>query len=301
MAQYLPLRIEADGLETLDLSSGAITVSKLDLGDAVTRAVASDAPGADGSIDTTMFTGARVVTMEALVRGSLSATSTRWALTQRLRAFTNPRLRPRLYFRFSLVDPELMVTLRRAQFTDRWVPSANRETDSVVVQWVCPSGILESAALLESTVFPGADVSSGLEFGASLEFGPSLEFPLVDPPGVGPVVNSGDRDAMPVVRAYGPFGDEGNAADVTTIGNVTSGLALSFVGMGVAAGDYLEIDFRRKTILVNGLSSQSRYSYLSFPSSAWWTLQPGVSVVSFRPDTFSGNSQMLTLWRDAYN
>lgn len=294
--QCFPLRLEADGLPTLDLASTAFKAAEIDLGFPIVRTVTQNAPDADGEIDTTELSGARVVTLGLSVQPTVAS---RWALTQQVKAYLNPRYRPRLIVTFPDA-PELMLTLRAANLADRWVPQRGARFD-LTAQWVCPSGLIESAELHQATILPGAGGVDGIEFASTVEFGPTVEFPFVEPPGTVQVVNAGDRNAFPVIRAFGPFGDEGNASDETQIGNFTTGRTLVFAGLGISAGDYLEIDFRNRTILVNSLSTQSRYQYLSFPESAWWSLQSGVNEVSFRPDTFSGNSQMQVFWRDAYS
>lgn len=285
------LTLAATGLADLTLGTlGAIRSVEWAPGDV--RAVEDDAPGANGVIDTSEFHGAGSVTIGMRLHVSPFETSLRL-----LRAFTHGRLRPTLTITAD-DSSEKMMTLSRGVVTT----TQGRPThQDVVVQFSVPSGILESAVLHQETIVPGAGATSGLEFGTTLEFGPTLEFGLVDPPGTQVLVNAGDRDAYPIVRLFGPFGVEGNAADETELLNVTSGKSLVFAGMAIAEGDYLDIDFRAKTILVNGLSVQSRYDRLAFPTSSWWTLRPGTNEVAFRPDTFSGNSQSLVLWRDAYS
>jgi hypothetical protein len=272
----------------------------LDTGFPVVREVVEDAVDADGTIDTTMFSGARNVTLGLQISPSVTA-ETRWQLTQRVKAFLNPRLRPQMFVQYSDLDPELVMTLRPANLQDALMPQRTQRFD-VVAQWVCPTGILESAVQHSETITPGAGSSpAGVEFD-DIEFD-GVEFPLVDPPGVSEVLNAGDRDAYPIVRLYGPFGDEGNASDETTIENLTTGRSLVFAGMGVAEGDYVEIDLRRKTAYLNGVesSSNSRLKYRVFPDSQWWTLPSGTSQIAFRPDTFSGNAQAHVLWRDAHS
>lgn len=294
--QCFPLRLEADGLPTLDLASTAFKAAEIDLGFPIVRTVTQNAPDADGEIDTTELSGARVVTLGLSVQPTVAS---RWALTQQVKAYLNPRYRPRLYVTFPDA-PELMLRLRAANLADRWVPQRGARFD-LTAQWVCPSGIMESAELHTATILPGAVGVDGIEFASTIEFGTTVEFPFIAPPGTVTISNVGDRNAFPVVRAFGPFGVEGNAADETEIGNVTTGRTLVFAGLGISAGDYLEIDFRQRTILVNSLASQTRYQYLSFPESSWWSLAPGENEVSFRPDTFSGNAQMQIFWRDAWS
>ena len=287
----LPLRLEAPGLAPLILDSGPIIGARLDLGDAITREVVEVASDADGTIDTTALIGARVVTLEATISPAAATDgASRWALTQRLRAFTSPRLRPELYMRFSEDDPELVVTMRRSQFSDLWEPQRGQRS-RVTVQWVAPYGILESAELHTATVnASGSPGGLGREY--DLDF--DRDYPADAPSGSVEVTNAGTIDAYPVLRLYGPWADE------TSIENLETGKALVFDGLTVAAGDFLEIDTRAKTILLNGDTSDSRFQYLVFPDSQWWTLIPGAQRIRFQSETFTAPAQAQIRWRDAY-
>lgn len=283
-------RIEADGLDPLDLSCGEIAVSRFDLGDAIIRVVAEDAPDTDGSIDTSTLMGPRVVTIEALLRPHRGA-STRWALTQQLKAFTHPRLRPILYYKPSDDDPELMLTMRRSQFADFLAPQVTPQT-TVTMQWVVPSGILESAELFTATAAASGDPAElGREY--DLEF--DRIYPASAPQGSVLITNSGDRDAYPLIRLYGPWSDE------VSIANESTDQALVFDGLSVTAGNFLEIDTRTKTIRLNGDPAQTRNQYLLFPDSAWWSLAPGEQRIRFQAETFTAPAQAEIIWRNAYS
>lgn len=287
--------LQAPGLNSLVLTDDPYQVYYYDPGAPSPREVVEDAPAADGVLDTTTLEGERTITL------GVAVVPQTFAAVQALKAFTRQDLRPTLTIEFAGA-PDLVATGRLVPFGDPFNDTdfaADRRL--VEVQMRVQAGILESSTLHEATIVPGADTTGGLEFGTTLEFGSALEFPLVDPPGTSVLSNAGDRAALPIIRLFGPFGDEGNASDETEIANVTTGKSLVFAGTAVAAGDYLEVNFRAKTILLNGVSTQSKYDRLVFPDSSWWTLRPGENEIAFRPDTFSGNAQMLVLWRDAYS
>lgn len=281
-------RLEADGLEPLEIDCGAIAGVRFDLGDAVTREVVMDMPSAHGTIDTTEFTGSRVVTLEVLVDSHISG-GTRWALTQQLRKFTHPRLRPRLFVQFGDADAELMLTLRRSQFSDTWGP-ADAGRSNVVVQWVCPSGIIESAE--EHTASASASATAPIlgrtydrEYNRTYITGSA-------PQGSVMVTNAGDTDAYPIIRLYGPW------SGTTTISNDLTEKDLILSGQTVLTGDYIELDTRNKTIRHNG--TDDRYSALVYPGSQWWTLVPGEQRIRFSPGAFNAPAYAELLWRDAW-
>lgn len=278
--------LEAPGLEPLnvDIGSGYI-VRRLDLGDAITREVAQDAPDADGTIDTTQLTGARVIGLQVRIvprNGFVPA-----LLERRLRAFTNARLRPVMTISRDGLDDQRVI-LRRGPFSS---PIEQPTFTDITVQWVAPLGILESAELHEGNIFavaPGA--AQGRVY--------PLLFPRLYPAspvlGSASIFNAGDVDAYPLIRIYGPVTDP-------VLDNNTQERSLAFSGLTLAADEFLEVDTRYKTIRLNGDPDNSRYDTLAFPTSQWWTLSPGVNLVRFHPATFTASVTVARItWRDAY-
>jgi hypothetical protein len=290
------LTLQADGLDDLVLGEAGdpYGLKVVDLGAPAVRESLEEWPGADGEIDSTVFEGGRTIT--AVVQ-LLPWT---FAKEKHLKAFTRSRLRPTMTI--ELDDGTLLqATVRGLPFsselTVEWQAAGLR---LFPVQWRVASGVLESAELHKQTILAGTPDADGLEFGSTLEFGPTLEFPDVAAPGTGPVTNAGDRPATAVLRAYGPFGGS-LSTDNVTIGNQTTGKYLVFAGLQVLAGEFVEIDLRAKTILLNADPTQSLYDKRDPALSDWWVLEPGVNVLVFQPETYSGAAQMHVLWRDAYS
>jgi hypothetical protein len=291
---YPIVRLEAPGLTPLVLDPGAgLYGQSLDLGDAATREVVDDAPDADGTDDNTAHVGARSITLALIVSPDSALL---WSLRQQLRAFTHPALRPTMFVQQSSDAPEQQVTLRRSKFsevlgsTDREAGSIDPTPIVVTAQWVAPTGILESVALHDVSGFAAGTTLAGRAY--SLTF--SRVYPASDPGGTINVANAGTADAYPVIRLYGPCTEP-------VIRNVTQGKALFFAGLTLAGGEFIEIDTRAKTILFGGDPTNSRYDKVVFPSSAWFTLSPGVNVLRFNPATFTASSSFAEiLWRDAY-
>lgn len=293
MTVYPIVRLEAPGLEPLILDPAAgIFGQTLDLGDPITRVVANDAPDADGTIDTTAFTGARNVTLNVILNPDAGL----WALKQRLRAFTAPRLRPTMFVQETADAPEQQITLRRSQFShvigDGPQPASSSDpgTATITVQWVAPLGILESVEEHVAVVYAAGT-------GAAVGRIYPLTFPRVYPPspvlGVGTIVNAGNTDAYPLIRIYGPLTEP-------VFDNITQGKTFTFAGLTLLAGEFIEINTRTKTIYANGDSTISRYDKLVFPTSQWWTLSPGINLVRLHPATFTEGVSMAQLtWRDA--
>lgn len=278
------LKLEAPGLNTLDFGEPGWHVEDVDLGHAGPRTTASDAVDADGTIDTTSLSGSRSIAVR--VSATPDATDVE-SMQRRLKAFTNLRLRPTLHVTRSQ-GTERIATVR----FERWSEQLSDQMGTFIAQWVVPSGILESAEQHSATATASGDPEE-LGFTFDLEF--DLTFPAMDPQGSVQIVNSGDRDAYPLIRLYGPWSDE------VSISNDTSGKALVFDGMSVSAGDFLEIDMRTKTIRLNGDPTAARNQFLVFPDSSWWTLQPGEQRIRFEAETFTAPAQAQIIWRDAYS
>jgi hypothetical protein len=281
------VRLEADGLDPLDLSdeSGWFGVV-LDVGDPTTREVVEDAPDADGTIDSTSLIGSRPVTLQVVAFPEVESL---WTMRQRLKAFTDPRRRPIMYVQFDPAAPRQRVMLRRSRLTDpyRW-----DETADLVVSWVAPYGILESAEHHAAVAAASGDgTDSGLVAPIVAPF--SLNASAVA--GAVEVVNAGTAHAYPVIRLYGPSTAGGELV------NDATGLALVFgSGFDIDAGDFVEIDFRAKTIRYNADPADSRYDGLEFGVSRWWTLQPGAQRIRWAPATFTPPAQAVIYWRDAW-
>lgn len=288
MTIYPTITLQAPGLDdlTLDATIG-VYGQTLDLGDAATRAVVSDAPDADGTDDTTEFVGARSVTLDVTVVPHLTGPSL-WTLRQAIRAFTAPKLRPVMLVQQSADAPMQRIVLRRNQFSDTIGGGPAADTAKIVVQWIAPTGILESEQIYEQAV----PASGGAGFGASFDLVFPIDWGPSAPIGSAAVVNAGDADARPLLRIYGP-------CDNPAIHNLTQGKQIAFVGLTIPAGEYLEIDTRLHTVFYQGVATDSRYEYVDFPTSAWWTLSPGDNEILFAPAAYSEPSLCLFIYRDA--
>jgi len=101
--------------------------------------------------------------------------------------------------------------------------------------------------------------------------------------------NAGNYKAHPTVRFNGPV----TAPQIT---NNTSGETIKLAGLTIPTGDYCDVDFYQRSILQSGTTS--RYNKLT-SDSAWWTLRPGTTSV-----TFSASSSTATTcafkWYDTW-
>ncbi len=120
-----------------------------------------------------------------------------------------------------------------------------------------------------------------------------LSFPLafgtVSTGGIATINNAGNIETYPVITIYGPV-------DTPILENYTAGKLLKF-NLSVAAGDYLVIDFKAKTVKLNGTAS--RMTALASGWS-WWNLAPGNNEFHYRASTYEAASYARVTWRDAW-
>lgn len=289
-----PPRLEEPSLGVLVLDPDeGYTITALDLGDPLVRAVVNDAPGADGTIDTTKHTGARSVTMTVFVEGDGSAT-TRTKLNA-LRAYTRVGLRPFLYVTEDPGEPEERVQLRKANWMAPQGPADHRV---VTIGWQTPThGHIEAATEQTAIAFAsGSGSELGIVFDPDEPFDPDIDFPATPIIGSTQVVNNGNTDVWPVIRIYG-------LCTEPNIENLTTGKKLEFNSLTINAGEFLEIDTRNKTVRYQGLASDNRYDKLDFAVSAPGLdlrIVPGENLFRFYPATNGATSQAEIVWRSAW-
>jgi hypothetical protein len=256
----------------------------VDLGYPESRAVSNYRPGRSGSDDETLLHGARPVTVSAQVFEHNGKQLGGWL--DELAWFLNPGRRPFLEFRRA---GQTVRRLRlRADSRSDPIRAGIGSRIEVSASWVAPSGREESAQLSTLTANP-EEGEEGREY--------PLTFNRVYPESSGlgtiQVVNQGNADADPVIRIFGPCTDP-------RVINETSGDEIAFDGITVVAGDWLEVDASEATVLLNGDPAQSRFQFVDFPSSRFWTLQPGTNAVRFAPASSSGASVCEVRWRSSW-
>lgn len=76
---------------------------------------------------------------------------------------------------------------------------------------------------------------------------------------------------------------------------IDTGEVLAFDGLVLAAGQWLDLDWLDRTVLLNGTASRS--SALTRPLSSWFTLAPGANTVQL---SGGGNGLLELAWRSAW-
>lgn len=102
--------------------------------------------------------------------------------------------------------------------------------------------------------------------------------------------NDGNYSVLPTVKMYGPLSSP-------KIRNNTDSAKEILINLVVADGDYLEIDFEEKTIMLNGTAS--RYNYLD-SDSQWWELKTGNNEIEFRDGLGNVNGKAEIVYRHGW-
>jgi len=159
------------------------------------------------------------------------------------------------------------------------------------VQWAAPDGVAETNAQSSQTVFASLGLSPGFTFDLSFD----LTYPAASPSGRTNVPTVGNARCYPVMQLWGPctFPRVDNLQDLDESGSPKQ---LAF-NTSLSAGQYLEVDVRNRTVLLNGNANNPRYSTIDFSVSEWWTLAPGNNFVKYFPDSYSGNARAVMLYR----
>lgn len=157
-------------------------------------------------------------------------------------------------------------------------------TTTVTVEFYCTDPRVYSNAVntVNATL---TTASPGLTFNVT----PNLSFGGASTSGAALITNAGTFETRPVIRINGPITNP-------YLLNETTGKTLAFNGT-IASGDYIDVDFLNRTVILNGTGS--RYFWI-VDSSGWWNLIPGANSVRLGGSPGSPSPTMTVQWRDAY-
>lgn len=273
----MTIRLEQQGRPPLELTAeNGYFVSRLDLGYPVVRPVVDDRPQASGTDDRTRFHSSKIVTIDLVARGD------RTEKTEELGPFLVPFARSFLFYPAGN-GLERRILIRARDRTAPWdgPPGKHR----IIAQFEAPNGTAETADLGQAVATATTAVEPGLTFDLTFD----VLFPLSTPVGATVVTTIGDALCPPVARLFGPCVNPRieNVTDPDVDGRAKR---LQF-NITLGAGEFLEVDFRERTVKLDGNPRRDRYSTLDFTESNWWTLRPGDNLVRYFPEDFSGDAR----------
>jgi hypothetical protein len=121
-----------------------------------------------------------------------------------------------------------------------------------------------------------------------------MVFPSSSAPSSSQGVSTGNAAAQWTAALYGPCAGPALAND-------TTGLTLEFTsGLVLAPGEFIQLDSATRTAVRNGDPSQPVTGNLSFDTSSWWLMQPGVNVIRYYPDSAGAGSVAQLSFRNSW-
>lgn len=197
--------------------------------------------------------------------------------------------------------------LEDADGTLRWTPTGQAQrqlTVQLLEDVICRGGLYKEfhLALVAADPTTYAAVEQTLDTVAlTTASGGALNFPVVFPfsfgaysgGGIATPTNAGNAPSWPRLRVYGKI-------DGPIIRNTTTGRSLAFPGLSIAAGDYIDIDSFKRTVLLNGAANLSLMRYLDRSSSEFFQLAVGANTIQLQGSNFDAVATVRLYWRDAW-
>jgi hypothetical protein len=281
-------RLEEATLGTLNLDPflTGIVVESYDAGFPAPRVVSDPFPDAGGTIDTTSLYGPRLITLVLRIVGDRG---TRQSTMFTLRRWWQPSLRPAFVWQGDGM-PVLRAVGRGQQLTNTVSGGAPYK---VQAQFVVPLGVWEAYVPSAVSLPPSAGATA---VGRTYDLTFDRTYPALSAPlGTTLATANGTVPVDFVAFLRGPV------AGVGSLENLTTGRKLVFTangGLALAAGDYLQVDTRNRTVLLNGTATH--YDLIDWTQSQWWQLQPGGNTLRWNPTTPSTGAIADMTWRDAW-
>lgn len=274
------------GVLPLDLAHGYI-VTSFDPGFPEARVLQDNRVVAPGAVDRTASFGARSVTVAVSVReGTAPGFESRRRARERLQAFCAPGRHPVLFF-----DEENDGELRMIRLSARSAASSIERPGSVTVpcQWSAPEGIIEAARSTSARVSAVAQGQPGVTFPITFPF----SFPAGTVVGTTVVSNGGTAPAAPVFDLWGPCTDP-------VLELVSTGDRIVFRGLSLSETQFVRIDVRNPTPLLNGRLDEPLTAFVAWESTDFFWLPPGTQRLRYTPATYGDAAYADISWRDSW-
>ena len=278
------------GLTVPIMPADGVAAQVLDVS-APARAVEEDRCGAHGSYDTTRFLSAAAVSLTMVLY--LGATQTPEKFLDALGPLLTPALRPYLIVTNDQWSQPRQLTVR---YDSAAKPLSDPTNWPVQVSWKAPNGVWEAANLVSSVIQAFIATSTGFVFdvAGAVITSAGYVFPATSAPSPSTVTSEGNAPSQWTAYLYGP-------ATGPKWANDTVGLALEFTGdLTLNAGDYIALDSRAQTALLNSDPGSSVLPFLNFATSNWWLMVPGLNTLRYYPSTAGPGAQANLSFRPSW-
>lgn len=236
--------------------------------------------GQSGTDDNTLFYGGSTVTLnvdvkDGAIAGSAYGTMSRHAWIDRIQAMCNVRFRPYLYIQAEGWAQRRRTLLRTNRLSFLADSPAWRK---IPVTMTFSRNNMQSVDPVEGVIHSASTVSGrsyNKSYAWSYNPGTSTDFATL--------TNAGSEYASPIFYIYG-------ACTNPRIQNRNTGEVIAFSGITVPEGHYIEVNVKKRTVLLD--STISVYTNLNLTTSSWWQLAPGDNSVQFIASSRSEASQL---------
>lgn len=253
------------------------------------RDVSAKRPVAHGTFDFTQFHGSGSVSLVVGIASELTPLLDDQDLEDQLRAWMPPYRRTYLYYRFSQAKALRRILVRTSQAA-RSFNFVKNSFGLISMAWRSVDGVSEGVDDVTFDVSPGGTAELGRAYDLTFD----RTYPASDPLGTALRFIQGTEETLPFIRIFGP-------CTQPRIENRTTGKKLEFISsFSLLAGEFLDIDFKEGTVLLNGDTANSRYDKVDSSVSDWWTLIPGNNQIRYYPLTFTVPSLATVIYKPKF-
>lgn len=254
-----------------------------DLGSPAVRENVVDRPGADGTNDSTQFTGSRNVTLDLVVFGD--ADMNPYAYVEQLTAMAHPSRRPLLRISRQGTEPTggaWDMVLRGNPYSITYGQRAAALLE-LQLNFTAPLGYLEGPLIgydsAEVDTSDQVNVAFPIWFPLNTGYGGSANPTLALDVG-------GSVPISPIIYVYGPV----SSPDVRT----EDGERFYLPGLVLLDGQFVQIDMSAGTVLWGGQPGTDLFNKVDWGQSTFWRWQPGRHVVHY----FGSSGHISVHWRE---
>lgn len=296
------ITLHDDSLGDLALTcENGYVVTSFQLGTPAVREVVHERALADGTVDDTLYVGARAITVAITLDQRVAPLQT---LLDRLTPYVSPRRRPTFIWTLPGSETERRALVVRG--VDAPFVLERPKFPPVVCQWVAPEGLITSVEATCEWIQPSSDDVPGRTYDecalvpspdrveATTTTGRCYDriYPPAKPRGGRNIVNAGNEVAEWTAAIFGP---------ITNPTMTVNGIVVT-VATTLALGESVVIDTRERTILRNGDPTQSLYGLSNYQAWSWdqLRLRPGENNIRYSGTAITAETSAAFCWYDTW-
>ena len=282
-----------DDLGTLILGTDPYVVANLQIGSPAVRENLKARALSDGVNDNTRYLGSRAITATLRLKSLTHCDGPPMQdLLDRVTPYMHPRRRPTLTWQLYGSDTPRAAIVRGVT----WPYTIDGpKYPTIALSWIVPSGqIVEGGPDARHcvTIQPAGEIETGRTY----DLVPDRHYADQGPIGTRYVFNEGTDWAHWDLTIHGP---------VVNPRFIINGIEIRFDrngGLTLGEGEYVVLDTRARTVLLDGNDSESRYGNMNYDEWNWdqVRLKPGQNQVRFTGDNLTTQSTAVLCWTGSF-